>query len=403
MQKKPKSRARKGKISRGMSRFTFIVIMVSIAITVFLSSLIYIRYNSTQEWKNSQISEAQANVPPEFAKNTYDINAVQDIETLSKLTSIDDQITTDNGVTDKNSTTIIPALEKAEAIITKNKIEGGKSFELVKSIRLDVDIYKIKQTAYSTPNSEMLESIINNVTRRQLQTPTKKDTQHIKDLNIIAKTYNELDVFVTQTLPLIGKVDGDTITANPDITYETIDSVVNQITPNIQKFSAIVNLKSILNGPNGQIVRDNIKIRDNRKMFDQYLSTFNALSKSQYIKVSSINSLRDAQDLNMTIQGAIIKDGYDIIGDSPVITLSINGEILTNDEYILKSALITATIDPIYKPKPDAPKTSITESESTVQSSTEETSSTDETTESTIEYEIDTTETVEPELYEEND
>ena len=86
-----------------------------------------------------------------------------------------------------------------------------------------------------------------------------------------------------------------------------------------------------------------------------------------------------------------------------MITLSINGEILTNDEYILKSALITATIDPIYKPKPDAPKTSITESESTVQSSTEETSSTDETTESTIEYEIDTTETVEPELYEEND
>lgn len=363
-------KARKAEMNeRRFSHFAISVSIIFLAITLGLCAVIYVKYNSTEKWADSRLNGAEANIPPEFAKNTYSAAMLKDVDSLSSVTKVLNDVSRDGGLTADTIKPARKALARSQAILKAYHITGGESMTNQNNLLLDIRVYDVEKSAYSNPDSAALSSVINDVTKRNLSNETKTDQQILARLNNIANDYKALNSFVDTYVPKLGNIDGNLITVKKSVSAETTyDILAATRRHNLSKFPNINKLRTLLESVKWQkVMANNESVSENEK-WSSVLAVFHALSQSEYIDSDSIQTLADAKKINAAIDGAVQRDGYKILDASSVISITVDGMPVTKGQYIRKDAKIAVTILPSYE-RSNKNSSSRTPSSSSIKSS----------------------------------
>lgn len=332
------------------SRATIFISISAFVISIGLIGFIYTQYQATQKWSNARINGTQSKIPPEFAKNNYSISMLNDINSLSSMTSMLNTINHDGGVQAKTITKAQKIAENSEAILKAYKITGGSSYTDLTNLKLDIAEYKIESTAYTEPDSNELGRVINEIKKRNLSNETQLDTTLLSRLSTIANDYQDLNDFVNKYVPEMGTINNGVVTVNKSVdknlTTDILDNIDNH---KLTKFTNIQSLKQLLTTSKWhRVLQNNQNISEHEK-WNTTVAVFHALSQSQYISMNKIATLADARKLNATIEGDVAKDGFKILDTSNVTKITVNGTVVKDNQYIRKDANITVTITPTYE------------------------------------------------------
>ena len=71
---------KKNKKFKRTSRFVIFLSLVFVLTTISLSTIVYLKYRTTQNWTSSKLNSSMSNITPEFAKNTYTVEIADDIK-----------------------------------------------------------------------------------------------------------------------------------------------------------------------------------------------------------------------------------------------------------------------------------------------------------------------------------
>ena len=342
------------KRDRKFSRFALFTSITFIVSSIVIGFIIYTRYNQTVKWRDVDLTGKEADVPPEFAKNTYSFDMISDINKLSNVTTLLKEVENHNGLTSENIQQARSALKQSESILKEYKITGGESYQNQENLKLDIDVYDIEQSAYDKPNAKKLSDIINRVHQRNLTKETTVDTEMLKRLNIIAQDYNKLNEYVNKYIPEIGTINNNVVTVKTSINQKlTTDMLNNLENNNLTKFPNIKKLQTLLSSASwSNVIRNNNRLKE-KESWDNTIKIFDTLSKGEYIAVSDIKTLKDARHEGFSIKGLVSRTRYNILQDSPVSYIMVDGNKVTDGQYIYKLAHVTVYIDPTYEKDPN--------------------------------------------------
>lgn len=344
---------KKNKKAKRVSRFVISLSIVFILATISLSMMVYMKYRTTQNWTSSKLNSNMAIIPPEFAKNTYTVEMANDIKKLNGVNKSLDTIKRDNGLTVKTIDTANIANNESKSILKRYNITTGEAITNQNTLKMYIDIFNIEQSAYTAPETKHLEQLIAMLNKKQIEKETKTDSIILKRLNAIASDYQTLNTFTDTYIPQLGEINNGVVTVKSDVTEELTNQIITSINDNhLDKFSNIQKLKRIINGTKwNKIINSNVQLSKKQK-WDNIYAAFNALSRSQYVDISKIRTLLDAEKLGITIEGNNDRTGYEILKTSPVTHIQANGETIASGQYVRKDIVIIATINPTYKPIP---------------------------------------------------
>lgn len=342
--------------NRRFSRFTISASITCLVITLGLGFVVYHRYHTTQTWQDTRIKGALKDVPPEFAKNTYSIGLLSDINELVAVKESLNHVTADNGLTSNTIKKAKTAYDESKQILSKYKITGGESFTNQERLGAYIMDYEIEQSAYTNPDASKLTIVIDKISQQNLNESNPTDTAILSRLDAITNDYSELNNFVDTYVPQIGNISGNLVTVKSAVTKELTGKMLSDIEKTkLYKFTNIRMLKALLTSNSWTNVINNNADLANKSLWDKSLAIFNALSKSEYLDISSIKTYGDAKKAGIKISGDTQKVGYDILDDSPIDTIRVDGQDLNAGQYVRKSAAINATIKPTYKRNASVP------------------------------------------------
>lgn len=335
---------------RRFSHFAIFASILFLMITIGLCTVVYVKYSSTEKWADSRLSDTEANIPPEFAKNTYSATMLKDVNSLGSVTKVLNNVSRDGGLTADTIKPARKALAQSQVVLKAYHITGGESMTNQNNLLLDIQVYDVEKSAYSNPDSASLSSVINDVTKRNLSNETKTDQQILANLNNIASDYKALNSFVDTYVPKLGNIDGNLVTVKKSVFTETTNDILAATSQhNLSKFPNIDKLRTLLTSAKWRKVMANNKSVSENEKWLSVVAVFHALSQSEYIDSDSIQTLADAKKINATIDGATQRDGYKILDASSVSSITVDGMTVTKGQYIRKDAKITVTISPSYE------------------------------------------------------
>lgn len=387
---------RKRKRGKYMSRFTLFVSLVFIVVTIGIGSVIYMKYQSTEKWDDTSLNAPQADVPPEFAKNTYTPEMLKDIKALSVVTKTLAKVDADKGLTKETIDEARTSAATSEAILKAYNITGGEAIDNQNLLKLYIDVYDVQQTAYKSPDSEKLSHITNALYKQNLKSESETNKALMASLDTIAQNYGKLNAFIEKTIPMIGTVDKNIVQVQSALTENQTDEIVQQInSENLDMFPNIAKVKKELTSDAWIKILQSNKNAMEKSAWNKTLAMFKALSKSQYYEVENVTTLKDAKKAGFTILGADSKPGFELLDMSPVVSVTVGGQAVKAGQFVCKDVSISVTINPTYKQiattETTTSSSSSTHTETSSSSTSEQTQSSEsETNPSTPTYESET-------------
>ena len=348
---------KKNKKFKRTSRFVIFLSLVFVLTTISLSTIVYLKYRTTQNWTSSKLNSSMSNITPEFAKNTYTVEIADDIKKLNGVTSSLKKIQQNNGLTDKTIKSAKIAHNESQSILKRYNITTGEAIENQNTLRMYIDIFNVEQRAYTKPETKQLEQLIAMLNKKQIEKETQTDNVILKRLNTIVSDYQALNTFCDTYIPQLGEIKNGIVTVKSNITEEMTNQIITSINDaHLDKFSNIREFKTIVRSTKwNKIINSNMQLSE-KQNWENIYAAFSALSQSQYIEVSKIRTLSDAEKLGIKIEGNQSLTGYEILKTSPVTHLQANGEDVDSGQYVRKDSSIIATINPMYKPIPTPSK-----------------------------------------------
>jgi hypothetical protein len=79
------------------------------------------------------------------------------------------------------------------------------------------------------------------------------------------------------------------------------------------------------------------------------VAVFRSLTQSEYFDSNNLQTVADAKKINASIAGAVNRDGYKLLDSSPIIAITVDGNIVHKDQYIKKDASVVVQISPTYE------------------------------------------------------
>ena len=291
---------KKNKEFKRTSRFVIFLSLVFVLTTISLSTIIYIKYRATQTWTSSKLNSNMSNITPEFAKNTYTVEMADDINRLNDVTSILEKIQKNNGLTDETIKSANIAYDESQSILKKYNITTGEAIKNQNTLKMYIDIFNVEQSAYKKPETKQLEQLIAMLNKKLIEKETETDNVILKRLNTIVSDYQALNTFSDTFIPQLGKIKNGIVTVKSDITEEMTNQIITSIDDaHLDKFSNIKKLKTIMRSAKwNKIINSNMQLSEKQKWENIY-AAFSALSASQYIEVSKVRTLSDAEKLGI--------------------------------------------------------------------------------------------------------
>ena len=361
-------------------RYTATVIGVStlaIILTALIVGKLTVTYMNTSKWDKTTINGKYADMPAEFAKNHVSADMIDDVNSLSKVNSLLNEIKADYGLNDNNIDEAKAILDKANTILERYGITGGEIRENVDDLALYITLYDAEQTFYTTPNHELLAEQIGVITNKIMRDDTnfkKVDGKILERLNAVATDYGNLASFLNEVY-ILGTIENSKLTVSKDITTADTNQLLNTIDElKLTQFPSIEKFANTLRGNDWTKILNNNTVFKTHEDWIKIHAAFNAIYKENYIKVSDIKSYKDAVDnqLAVSLDDEKNTDEYEVLDSSSVDEITVNGEKVTSG-YFNRYANVIVYVKASYKNRTDTireTRESTTTSSSTSQSAT---------------------------------
>lgn len=331
-------------------KFSKIAIYLSILFTLIMSGIIVYRYKTTQTWAVGALNGRQSEVPPEFARNIYSVSVASDMRRLADATAAIDQINRDGGVNDRNYGHNKRILNESIRILAKYHVKGGDSFKNQEHLQLYLDIYNFLQTAYSKPSAKKVNELSGQMMTYSLSNDTDTNKKLLGQLKNVADDYNKLSSVSDKALSVLGGYSKNVITVNANLTKDKINNLLDLTNDQtLLKFSNIKHLRKILHS---QALADILSINNsnNRKnKWQKTLQIYQTLTKSQYVSVAKINTLKDLAKYHLKMRQVEVPTGMELSDSSKVTALYYHGQKLDDDQYVKIGANVAGEIEPEFK------------------------------------------------------
>ena len=361
-------------------RYTATVIGVStlaIILTALIVGKLTVTYMNTSKWDKTTINGKYADMPAEFAKNHVSADMIDDVNSLSKVNSLLNEIKDDYGLNDNNIDEAKAFLDKANTILERYGITGGEIRENVDDLALYITLYDAEQTFYTTPNHELLAEQIGVITNKIMRDNTnfkKVDGKILERLNAVATDYGNLASFLNEVY-ILGTIENSKLTVSKDITTAETNQLLNTIDElKLTQFPSIEKFANTLRGNDWTKILNNNTVFKTHEDWIKIHAAFNAIYKENYIKVSDIKSYKDAVDnqLSVSLDDEKNTDEYEVLDSSSVDEITVNGEKVTSG-YFNRYANVIVYVKASYKNRTDTireTRESTTTSSSTIPSAT---------------------------------
>lgn len=331
-------------------KFSKIAIYFSILFTLIMSGIIVYRYKTTQTWAVGALNGRQSEVPPEFARNIYSVSVASDMRRLADVTAAIDQINRDGGVNDRNYDHNKRILNESIRILAKYHVKGGDSFKNQEHLQLYLDIYNFLQTAYSKPSAKKVNELSGQMVTYSLSNNTDTNKKLLDELKNVADDYNQLSSVSDKALSVLGGYSKNVITVNANLTKDKVSNLLDLTNDQtLLKFSNIKHLRKILHS---QALADILSINNSnsrKNKWQKTLQIYQTLTKSQYVSVAKIKTLKDLAKYHLKMRQVEVPTGMELSDSSKVTALYYRGQKLDDDQYVKIGANVAGEIEPEFK------------------------------------------------------
>ena len=331
-------------------KFSKIAIYLSILFTLIMSGIIVYRYKTTQTWAVGALNGRQSEVPPEFARNIYSVSVASDMRRLADVTAAIDQINRDGGVNDRNYDHNKRILNESIRILAKYHVKGGDSFKNQEHLQLYLNIYNFLQTAYSKPSAKKVNELSGQMMTYSLSNDTDTNKKLLDELKNVADDYNQLSSVSDKALRVLGGYSKNVITVNANLTKDKVSNLLDLTNDQtLLKFSNIKHLRKILHS---QALADILSINNSnsrKNKWQKTLQIYQTLTKSQYVSVAKIKTLKDLAKYHLKMRQVEVPTGMELSESSKVMALYYRGQKLDDDQYVKIGANVAGEIEPEFK------------------------------------------------------
>ena len=354
---------RKTKRYRRNSRAILLFLLMSVAGLGMLTGMLYAEYEKTESWQGSDLDQELANIPPEFAQNTYDLGLLDDISILGQSAEILSVIDEHAGLTEETIADAEDVAKTTDALLTANGIESGDSVQKLERLQLYIRIYHIERTIHDTLDTESLAHVMTAIQQRVRYEENEADTQALIRLQGIVGELSALNTFVDTFRESLGDMVENVLIVPGTMTREQTDIILAHIEePPLSKFTVIQALRKVLTSPTwSQILVNNIILSDIDRWNNDW-ATYQTLNKNQYRRVGVYTTLNDIEQMEwITVKGVNPRPFQTVLGHSVVKELTVNDTPVQYGQYVRVGLPVIAHVEPVYQsvnlPEEGAPPT----------------------------------------------
>ena len=354
---------RKTKRYRRNSRAILLLVLISVTGLGMLTGMLYAEYEETESWQGSDLDQELANIPPEFAQNTYDLGLLDDISILGQSAEILSVIDEHAGLTEETIADAEDVAKTTDALLTANGIESGDSVQKLERLQLYIRIYHIERTIHDTLDTESLAHVMTAIQQRVRYEENEADTQALIRLQGIVGELSALNTFVDTFRESLGDMVENVLIVPGTMTREQTDIILAHIEePPLSKFTVMQALRKVLTSPTwNRILVNNIILSDIDRWNNDW-ATYQTLNKNQYRRVGMYTTLNDIDQMDwITVQGVNPRPFQTVLGHSVVKELTVNDTPVQYGQYVRAGLPVIAHVEPVYQsanlPEESAPPT----------------------------------------------
>lgn len=329
--------------------------LVTIGFIALIANITWEQYQDTKEWEDTTFGEELSQVPPFLARNYVKAEDKEAVLIWNEAAQALSQIDTEEGVDPKKRENYEQILQESQAEQEAYGLTEGKVPLLNERLSLYLELEDAIASAYDKPETETLKELSTRLYNVNVQVQAPVHSVYFERLQTIAEDYKNLAAFLTDTLPKLGTIEEKVLTVSIDVGPKNTEQAVKALEEgNLRNFSFLKKLYDLLTGDTWDTILKRNEISRAYYTWMDAKEELESLSQSQYYSVSVIATYQQALDAGLSVN-VEEKDGYAIDPNSPVESISYNGTVLTEDQYIRYGTEVTVEITEQYVeiPKPE--------------------------------------------------
>ena len=324
-----------------------LIILGSLGYSSYLAHAMYEKYNETINWENSSLLSNIHQVPPSFAQNYISTEEQELFQILTDVNASLEEIKRDGEIKDDKLNDYWDLHKKAEDIIGDNNAHKiFNDFSLY--LKIDLAIKK----AYDELNVETLDEYAKTLTNRLSKEDNEIEHSFLNKLHKISSDYKMLNKFSKNALSKLGVVENNILYIDIKVNRQITDELLKEIyDKKLTRFTHIKNLAEVLSGDSWEEI-----LAHNANSLEYYSwkdseKILNALVHSDYVPVSSFNTIEDVLAYNPLIE-LEEKENHSIDEASLVTSVHYNGTQLDKSLYVKRGTDLNFVIDYKYIENP---------------------------------------------------
>lgn len=329
-----------------------LITLSTIGLITVIASITWEQYQDTKAWQNTKLTGELKDIPPFLARNYVKAEDKEAVQAWQQVADSLQEIEKNQGILPEKRNVYEQFLQ---ASIEKQKayeITTGEIAENNENLQLYLDIEAAMETAYEVPQTKALQEVTTRLYTVYTKNLSTMHTIYFDKLRVISDDYLHLSTFLSDTLPALGVIDKKTLLVSTDVGETVTKQVKTMIEEqNLTKFSYVQKLYDLLTSSKWETI---LKRNQSSRDYQQWINAkeqLESLSKSNYYGVSTIVTYQQALDAGLSVE-VKEREGYTINPNSPVRSISYQGEILGDEQYIQYGTPVVVWIEEQYVPIP---------------------------------------------------
>lgn len=340
-----------------------IKVLIRIGIILVIAATLYMiwmiadvtmkQYQETRKWQSTAYTGELKDVSPFLAKNYVDAQDAKAVEVWQQVEQILKEINEFGGIPDENT-------ERYEAVLAKS-IEQQTSYELTSGeipeqnerLRLYLDLEKLLPTVYNVPAVEPLQQVTNRLYTMHMKVQAPVHEQYFKKLQTISVDYQNLAIFLSESLPQLGQITDKTLNVDNQVGEKTTKTILLELDEKgLRKFPFLNDLYELLISNEWDNVLKRNQITREYDAWKAAESELASIGKSAYYAVSSVTTYQKALDMGLDVY-VRERTGYTVDPESPVYSITYNGNTISKEQFIQYGTPVIITLNEKYVKIPE--------------------------------------------------
>ena len=325
------------------SRYLWVPLLVTIAAGGIFTKQIVDRYQQSVHWANSTPA-SQADLPPEFVSNYTD-------DTLGELQRAFADVNRQLATVTANPTSewiaqSESAVARASATLEHANVDKVKLTEVLNRLKGYVDAEHTLNKSTQKLLVNELQASLTHFNNEYASHQRPIDKEWLARIESRVALYDQVAAVMDEFWK-IGLLGGDILTIKSDVNETTISKLKAEMAE-LREFEPIKPYIDVLSSNSMTAIVKNNNELYNKNMWESAKSKLSVLKSTTYVDISTLKTLKDLKEKQITYKTPDLKPGEMLEDDSPVSKLFVDEEVVSGTLYVKKSRL-RAEITPHIK------------------------------------------------------